>query len=130
MLIATLVAAGVVVVPAAPALAKCPACRCLWQIQSLWPGGYQAQVTVTNLAAPAYDGWTVTWNFHESTTISAYWNAVVTTPGIPATAVSMNHTRPIPVNASVTFGFVARAAGTPRRPSFQVDRVNCPYDTP
>lgn len=127
MLVATLAAAGLVAIPASPALAKCPDCHCLWKLQSTWAGGYQAEVTVTNLKPPAYEKWLVTWTFQEPTDVTAYWNAVITTSGTAATAVNASHNGVISAGASVTFGFVARAAKTPRPPLFQVDHVTCPH---
>ena len=50
-----------------------------------WPGGFGANVTVTNLGDPLTD-WTVVWSFAGGQTVTQAWNATVTQSGAQVTA--------------------------------------------
>lgn len=72
-----------------------------------WPGGFEANVTITNddgIAVPL-TGWTVSFPFGGDQRITSAWNAVVTQNGQQVTAANEAYNATLPDHASVTFGF-------------------------
>ena len=58
---ALLLAAGAAVAGTGLASAATAGCQVTYAVSSQWPGGFGANVTVTNLGDPV-TGWTLSWN--------------------------------------------------------------------
>ena len=91
------------VVAASPAQAAA-GCRVDYRVSSQWPGGFGADVTVTNLG-DAVNGWKLVWTFDAGQTIGTIWNATATTSGSTVTVSNQTYNAAIATGASVAFGF-------------------------
>jgi hypothetical protein len=98
---AALAAAGLV---AATAASAATGCRIDYQVTNEWPGGFGANVTITNLGDPI-NGWTVAWSFTAGQTVTQYWNATVTQNGSQVTATNVSYNGSLATNATTSFGF-------------------------
>jgi endoglucanase len=86
--VAALIAgAGVATASSAEAAAGC---RVGYTNAGQWPGGFTANVTVTNLG-DRIDGWRLGWTFPSGQTVSQAWNATVTASGAQVTATDAGH---------------------------------------
>ncbi|MEU5429999.1 glycoside hydrolase family 18 chitinase [Streptomyces olivoreticuli] len=96
-----------------------------------WGTGFQAEWTVKNTGTTAVNGWTVEWDFPATTTVGAYWDALITGSGTHFTAKNREYNGAIAPGAAVTFGFVAAGDGSPG--GCKVNGGPCdgsPVDTP
>lgn len=93
-------------------------CAASYQTTNSWPGGFQAQVTVTNTGTSATSGWTVGFSTPSGLTIQQVWNAAMTVNGSQVTITSAGYNGALPVNGSTTFGYLASYSGTPPAPAF------------
>jgi hypothetical protein len=84
-------------------VAASPACTAVYTVVNSWPGGYQAQITVT-AGALAIDGWKVSWTMADGQTIGGMWSATPTTDGRSVTAASLSWNAQLAPGASTTFG--------------------------
>ncbi len=92
-------------------------CNATYAITSTWPGGFQAQVTVTNPTTSTMYNWTVSWVLADGETINSAWNGNLTTAGSLATMNNANWNNVLAAGASTSFGFTANSTATPSVPS-------------
>jgi endo-1,4-beta-xylanase len=97
--------------PSASTSAPAAGCTADYRLDSQWPGGFQATVTVHNNGAAALTGWAVGWTFGAGQTISTVWNAVATATGPAAALHNASYNGTIAANGSTTFGFLGSGAG-------------------
>ncbi|WP_322633177.1 cellulase family glycosylhydrolase [Glycomyces albidus] len=90
-------------------------CSVDYWVQSQWPGGFTADVTVHNLGDPI-DGWDVEWVWPEGQSVTHGWNADFTTTAERVNAKNLSYNRTIATGASVSFGFNGSWAGVNREP--------------
>ncbi|RLK12401.1 cellulose binding domain-containing protein [Micromonospora sp. M71_S20] len=90
--------------PTLTAAAAAAGCRVEHRITNQWPGGFGADVTVTNLGDPV-NGWTLTWSYPAGQRVTQAWNALVDQSGAQVTARNVDHNAVIATGASTTFGF-------------------------
>lgn len=120
--VAALVVAGMTVTTSAQAAAGC---RVAYAVSSEWPGGFTANVNVTNLGDPV-NGWNLAWTFPSGQRVTQAWNATVTTSGAQTTAQNMSYNATIATNATVSFGFNGSWTGSnPAPTSFTLNGVAC-----
>jgi hypothetical protein len=100
---AALVGAGVAVADVS-AHAAGAGCSVAYSISSQWPGGFGANVTLTNLGDPV-SSWTVGWSFGAGQQVTQAWNATVTQSGAQVTAVSMSYNGALAGGGTASFGF-------------------------
>ncbi|SCL69542.1 Cellulose binding domain-containing protein [Micromonospora citrea] len=121
--------------PTLTAAAAATACRVDYRITSQWPGGFGADVTVTNLGDPL-TGWTLTWSYAAGQRVGQAWNAVVTQSGAQVTARNVDHNGAIGTGGAAAFGFTGSWDGTanPVPAGFALDGTACtgapPTSTP
>jgi endoglucanase len=98
----------------APAAARsAPAsCRVAWSVTNSWPGGFQAQLVLTDTGSAAIGSWTLTWRFPADQRISSIWNATATQSGQRVTAQNASYDATVAAGGSVTIGLIG--AGTAR----------------
>lgn len=119
---ATLLVAGTVVATSAHAAAGC---RVAYTVASQWPGGFTANVDVTNLGDPV-NGWALTWAFPSGQQVTQAWNATVTSSGAQTTARNVSYNANVATNATVSFGFNGSWSGGNTAPtSFALNDVSC-----
>ncbi|MFC5147992.1 glycosyl hydrolase family 18 protein [Streptomyces aureoversilis] len=123
-------ATALVGLAAAPAHAA-PSATATFVKTSDWGTGFQAEWTVKNTGTTAITAWTVEWDFPSTTTVGAYWDALLTSSGSHYTAKNREYNGSIAPGASVTFGFVGSGDGAPA--GCRLDGGPCdgsPADTP
>lgn len=100
---AGLLVAAVSVVTALPASAA-TGCRIGYSVANQWPGGFGANVTVTNLGDPV-SSWTVVWSYASGQQVTQAWSATVTQSGAQVTARNAGYNGTLATNGSTSFGF-------------------------
>jgi cellulose 1,4-beta-cellobiosidase len=81
-------------------------CKVAYRNGSQWQGGFVADVTVTNLAATAIDGWTLALTFGGDQRVTSIWNASVSQSGNVATITSAGWNRKIAAGGTASFGLM------------------------
>ncbi|GAA4455503.1 cellulase family glycosylhydrolase [Phytohabitans houttuyneae] len=115
-------AAGVILATSAQAAAGC---RVTYAAGSQWPGGFTANVGITNLGDPV-NGWSLVWTFPSGQRVTQAWSANVTSSGATVTATNVGYNGAIATNATVSFGFNGSWTGTNTAPtSFALNGVTC-----
>lgn len=101
-------------------------CRVDYTVSSQWPGGFNADVAITNLGNPV-NGWTLKWTFTAGQTVTQPWNATVTQSGAQVTATNLSYNASIATNASVSFGFTGswNNSSNPVPASFTLNGITC-----
>ncbi|MDG4830075.1 cellulase family glycosylhydrolase [Solwaraspora sp. WMMD1047] len=100
-------------------------CRVTYATASQWPGGFTANVSVTNLGDPI-NGWRVGWTFPSGQQVTQAWNATVTASGGQVTATNVGYNAALGTNATVSFGFNGSWTGSNTAPtSFTLNGVAC-----
>ncbi|MEV4313689.1 lytic polysaccharide monooxygenase [Actinocrispum sp. NPDC049592] len=92
-------------------------CTATYAVTSTWPGGFQAQVTVTNPNTSTMYGWTVGWVLANGETVNSAWNGTLTQAGSLATVKATDWNRTLAPGASTSFGFTANQPGSPAAPT-------------
>jgi O-glycosyl hydrolase len=72
---------------------------------SEWPGGFTANVTITNNGTTPINGWTLAFSFPGDQKITNAWSAAVTQTGAAVSAKNVDYDAAIPAGGSVQFGF-------------------------
>jgi hypothetical protein len=123
---AAVVLAGVgAIVAAAPPASAATGCRVEYTISATWPGGFGANVNITNLGDPI-NGWTLGWSYAAGQTVREAWNAAVTQSGSQVTARNSGHNGSLPTNTNTSFGFNGTQTGSnPVPTSFTLNGVTC-----
>src|SRR6266540_7363649 len=93
--------AGAVTVTAHAAAAGC---RVTYAVSSQWPGGFGANVSLTNLGDPV-SSWILTWSFGAGQQVTQAWNATVSQSGAQVTARNVTWNGNLATNGSASFGF-------------------------
>ncbi|MFI7078635.1 cellulase family glycosylhydrolase [Micromonospora sp. NPDC049903] len=101
-------------------------CRVVYSAPSQWPGGFTANVDLTNLGDPV-NGWRLTWTFPSGQRVTQAWNATVTSAGNDVTATNVGYNAALGTNQSVSFGFNGTYTGTSNTAptSFALNGVTC-----
>ncbi|MEH0971459.1 cellulase family glycosylhydrolase [Micromonospora sp. CPCC 205546] len=90
-----------------------------------WPGGFTANVAVTNLGDPV-NGWRLTWAFPAGQQVTSAWNANVTALGADVTATDVGYNAAIGTNGTASFGFNGSWSGSnPAPTAFALNGVTC-----
>src|SRR5689334_9638075 len=98
--IAAAAAAGTVLAGTAITLsahAATAGCSVTYTVTSQWPGGFGANVSITNLGDPV-NGWTLTWSYAAGQRVTQAWNATVTQNGGQVTARNMSYNADTRIN--------------------------------
>ncbi|RQW90725.1 cellulose-binding domain-containing protein, partial [Micromonospora chalcea] len=100
-------------------------CRVTYTTASQWPGGFTANVDVTNLGDPV-NGWTLRWTFPSGQRVTQAWSATVTSSGADVTATNVGYNGAIATNGTVSFGFNGSWTGANTAPTaFTLNGVAC-----
>ncbi|HKT04532.1 MAG TPA: lytic polysaccharide monooxygenase [Rugosimonospora sp.] len=92
-------------------------CSASYAITSSWPGGFQAQVTVSNPTTSTMYGWTVSWVMPDGETINSSWNGTMSTAGSLATMTNADWNRVLAASGTASFGFTANYSASPVVPA-------------
>jgi endoglucanase len=116
--------AGVGVVTTTNAYAAA-GCRVVYSAPSQWPGGFTANVGVTNLGDPV-NGWSLAWTFPSGQQVTQAWGVTVASSGSQVNATNVGYNASIATNATVSFGFNGSWSGANTAPtSFALNGVTC-----
>jgi uncharacterized protein len=91
-----------------------------YSVSSSWPGGFQAEVTVTAGTSPV-NGWTVSWSFPNGQAISQLWGGTLTQNGANVSVSNAAYNGALAAGASATVGFTATWTGANDPPA----RLTC-----
>ncbi|GAA0980924.1 rhamnogalacturonan lyase [Acrocarpospora macrocephala] len=113
------------------AQAAAPGCRVDYGVPSQWPGGFSANVTVTNLGDPI-NGWQLVWSYTAGQAVTSAWNATITQSGGQVTAVDAGHNAALATGATASFGFNAswNNSSNPAPASFALNGTVCTGTVP
>jgi chitinase len=106
-LVAAVVAATVVAAPAASAATAA------FVRTSTWSTGYEAKFTVTNNTSSAISSWNVQFDLPSGSSISSFWDAVVSRSGQHYTANNASWNGSLGAGTSTSFGFIVTGTGDP-----------------
>ena len=121
---AALLASAAVAV-AMPADAAVAGCAVTYAVSSQWQGGFNADVSITNLGDPL-PGWTLTWPYGAGQTVTQAWNATLTQSGAAVTAKNVSYNGALATDGKVAFGFNGSWTGSnPVPASFALNGVTC-----
>ncbi|CAM5427198.1 Xyloglucanase OS=Streptomyces tendae OX=1932 GN=GUR47_01550 PE=3 SV=1 [Streptomyces tendae] len=102
------------------------ACAVTYTITNQWPGGFQADVRLTNTGTSAWNGWSLGWPFANGQRVTQMWNADHTRSDTTVTARNVGWNGTVAPGASVTFGFTGSWTGTNAKPSgFRLGEHGC-----
>nr|MDT0662578.1 cellulose binding domain-containing protein [Micromonospora sp. DSM 115978] len=100
-------------------------CRVDYRVASQWPGGFNGDVTVTNLGDPI-NGWRLTWTFAAGQQVTQAWNASIASGTSSITATNVSYNGSIATNGSVNFGFNGSWTGSnPVPTNFALNGTAC-----
>ncbi|MBQ1024987.1 non-reducing end alpha-L-arabinofuranosidase family hydrolase [Micromonospora sp. C95] len=117
--------ASTALVVAMPARAAAAGCSVNYAVSSQWPGGFGANVTITNLGDPL-TSWTLTWSFGAGQTVTQSWNTTLTQNGAAVTAGNVSYNGSIPTNGTTSFGFNGSwNSSNPAPTGFALNGVSC-----
>ena len=121
--------ASTAVAVALPAGAAAAGCSVNYAVSSQWPGGFGANVSITNLGDPL-TSWTLTWSFGAGQTVTHAWNTSLTQSGSAVTARNASYNGSVGTNATVSLGFNGSWTGSnPAPTSFALNGVTCTGST-
>ena len=93
---------------------------------SEWPGGFTANVTVTNTGTSPINGWTVGFTFPGDQKITNAWSATTSQNGAAVTAANAAYNGSIAPGANTSFGFQGTFTSNDSSPtSFTVNGAAC-----
>ena len=102
------------------------ACAVTYKVTGQWQGGFQGDVKIANTGTAAVNGWTLRWTWANGQTVSQSWGATTTQSGSTLSATNVSYTGNIPVNGSVSFGFIGSWNGTNSAPTaFTLNGAAC-----
>jgi pectin methylesterase-like acyl-CoA thioesterase len=100
-------------------------CQVAYTVTSQWPGGFGADVKVTNLGDPI-SGWTLAWSFASGQTVAQAWDATMAQNGTAVTATNLSYNASIGTDGTADFGFNgAWTTSNPAPTSFTLNGVTC-----
>jgi O-glycosyl hydrolase len=80
-------------------------CKVVYTNNSQWPGGFTAQVVITNTGTSAISSWSLVFTFPGDSKVTQNYNGGFSQTGETATLTNASYNGSIPVNGSVTDGF-------------------------
>ena len=82
-------------------------CHVTYTIVNQWPGGFQANLTLTNTGTTAISSWTLIWSFANGQAITQLWTGTVSQNGANVTVNNLNYDGNIPAGGSYSgLGFL------------------------
>ncbi|MDN3243149.1 cellulase family glycosylhydrolase [Glycomyces tritici] len=85
-------------------------CEVEYEVTGEWPGGFIADVEVTNLGE-AVDGWSLEWSWPDGQRVTNMWNAKHTPSGDAVKAENLGYNAKVATGDSTSFGFTGSWSG-------------------
>jgi endoglucanase len=108
--------------PSAPPVGGCTV---TYRVDSSWPQGFNATVTVRNNGTAAVNPWVVTLTLPSGVSLVNGWNATVTTSGSTLTAQAPSWATSLAGGASTNFSFQANGPSSPAPGGYKLNGVMC-----
>lgn len=100
-------------------------CSVAYRVTSQWPGGFVADVVLTNVGDPL-DGWTLDWALASGQNITQAWNTTTTVRGGRVSATNMSYNAAVATNGTAAFGFLGTwTSSNPVPGSFSLNGTTC-----
>jgi hypothetical protein len=118
--------AGFMAAVTVPASAAATGCSAAYTVQSQWPGGFTANLTITNLGSPM-PAWTLAFEFPSvNQRVGHGWSATWSQAGSEVTAASMSWNGSLGTGASTSVGFAGAWSGANPVPAvFTLNDITC-----
>lgn len=125
------VAAGGTAFTVMTAEAATTGCEVDYQVTAEWPGGFNANVDITNLGDTAFDPWKLEWDFPGTQKVVNAWNTSATQSGAHVTASGVDYNKRLASASTASFGFTGTFTGSTNAvpESFRLNGVECTGDT-
>ncbi|WP_432993288.1 cellulase family glycosylhydrolase [Dactylosporangium sp. CA-233914] len=122
--VGALVAGGLILAPMVSASASA-GCRVTYTTNQ-WPGGFTANIAITNLGDPV-SAWTLGWTFGDAgQKVGQGWSATYTQSGTAVTAKSLDYNGALATGASTNIGFNGTwTSANPTPSAFTLNGVTC-----
>lgn len=93
-------------------------CAATTKLVNSWPGGFTAEVTVTNTGTSTSTGWRVGWSWPGNQKVTTAWSTRLTQSGSSVAASNVDYNSAIPPSGQTTFGFngTGDSSGLPGNP--------------
>jgi hypothetical protein len=102
------------------------ACHVTYTLNSSWPGGFTAQVTISNTGSTTINGWSLTFTFPGDEKITSNFNGGFAQTGENATLTNASYNAAIAAGASITDGFQGSWSSSVASPtSFAINGTTC-----
>nr|WP_034262411.1 arabinofuranosidase catalytic domain-containing protein [Actinospica robiniae] len=123
---AGLATAGVVLATVSAQAATAAGCSVNYAVSSQWPGGFGADVTITNLGN-AISSWNLTWSFGAGQTVTQLWNGTYTESGANVTVANASYNGALATGGTAAFGFNGswNNSSNPTPTNFALNGVAC-----
>ncbi len=109
----------------APPASAATGCRVTYALSGQWPGGFGANVTITNLGDPI-TSWSLVWSYPAGQQVTQIWNATVAQSGTRVTATNVSYNGSVGTNGTASFGFNGTWTGSnPAPTSFTLNGTAC-----
>jgi cell division septation protein DedD len=91
-----------------------------------WPGGFTANMTITNTGSTAINGWTLVFTFPSSQQVTQGWNGTFTQQGSQVTVTNASYNGSLPAGSSVNPGFNGSwSSSNPNPTTFTLNGATC-----
>jgi len=101
-------------------------CHVTYALQSEWPGGFVAQLTVANTGTTTINNWSLAFKFGGDQKITSIWSATASQSGQAVTVTPMSYNANIAPGQSASFGFQGTWTSSDASPtSFTVNGATC-----
>ena len=101
-------------------------CHVVYTRNSQWPGGFTAQVVISNTGTTAINGWSLTFTFPGDQKVTSNFNGGFSQSGANATLTNASYNGAIAPGASITDGFQGTWTSNDNSPaSFSVNGTAC-----
>jgi O-glycosyl hydrolase len=112
--------------PVNPAVQSGGSCKVVYSNNSQWPGGFTAQVVITNTGTTATSSWTLAFTFGGDQKITSNFNGGFSQSGKNATLTNASYNGSIAAGGSVTVGFQGSWTSSNAAPaSFTLNGATC-----
>ncbi|HWF81578.1 MAG TPA: cellulose binding domain-containing protein [Streptosporangiaceae bacterium] len=101
-------------------------CHVTYTLNSSWPGGFSAQVTIANTGTTTINGWSLTFTFPGDEKITSDFNGSFSQAGANATLTNASYNGAITPGANITVGFQGTWTSSVANPtSFAINGTTC-----
>lgn len=84
---------------------------CNYEVLNEWPSGFTVSISIVNDGAEDIDGWAVSWEYSDGSTVGQLWDGVLSGSN-PYTATNFNYNSLIAAGETIIFGFNGTKSGS------------------